>query len=373
MKILLVAMDLFGPPGGIARHCRLALKALTGDKRVSAVDVVSLLDNPHSKPDPDYFGAAGRSYLACGADRRLLVRRVLDALRRERYDLVLAGHVNLAPLLLTSAVRRGGPKRLTMIYGVDAWIRLPLLRRLALQRSHRVLAISGYTARETARRNQLDGARVDVTYGCLDPSLQRTPAAAIATNGTSAPPTGERHALLTVSRLWRSESSKGQHAVLRALPRVLESVPSATYWIVGEGDLQPDLQQMSADLGVAGHVRFFGSVPDATLRRCYENCAVYVMPSKWEGFGLAFLEAMAYARPIIGGARDAAPEILGNAAFLVDPENVDQLGEAMIRVLSEPELQTRLGVAGQQRLTNYFTFDHFRSRLWSSLERSLQC
>jgi phosphatidylinositol alpha-1,6-mannosyltransferase len=373
MKILLVAMDLFGPPGGIARHCRLALKALTEDQRVRAVDVVSLLDMPRSKPDPRYFGAAGRSFLACGGDRRLLVRRVLDALRRERYDVVLAGHVNLAPLLLTSVARRGPSKRLTMIYGVDAWIRLPLLRRLALQRSHRVLAISGYTARETARRNRLDGARVDVTYGCLDPSLQRVPSVADAANGSPATPSVDRHALLTVSRLWRSESSKGQHAVLRALPRVLESVPSATYWVVGQGDLQPDLEQLSADLGVAERVRFFGSVPDSTLRCCYENCAAYVMPSKWEGFGLAFLEAMAFARPIIAGARDAAPEILGDTALLIDPENIDQLGDAMIRLLSDPDLQARLGAAGQSRLTNYFTYDHFRSRLLRSLERSLQC
>ena len=370
MNILLLAMDLFGPPGGIARQCRLALKALTEDAGVHAVDVISLLDDPRSEPDPRYFGRHGRSYLACGGDRRLLVRRVLDALRREVYDVVLAGHVNLAPLLLSSAVRRGRSKRLTMIYGVDAWIRLPLLRRLALRRSHRVLAISGYTARETVRSNQLDPRRIDVTYGCLDPSLASSqsphaPAAEV--------PVVDSTALLTVSRLWRSESSKGQHAVLRALPRVLQSVPTATYWIVGEGDLQPELERLSADLGVTAHVRFFGSVSDDTLRSCYRNCAAYVMPSKWEGFGLAFLEAMAYARPIIGGARDAAPEILGDAALLVDPEDTHQLGDAIVRVLCDADLRARLGTAGHQRFADHFTYDQFRSRLMTSLERSLQC
>lgn len=368
MRILLVALDLFGPPGGIARHCRLALKALTEDPRVEAVDVVSLLDRPRSAPDARYFGKAGRCYLACGGDRRLLVRRVLRALHRHDYDVVLAGHVNLAPLLLTSAARRGASKRVTMIYGVDAWVRLPLLRRLALRRSHRVLSISGYTARETVHSNQLDPDKIDVTYCCLDPLLASAPS-----RGTNGTPAADRHALLTVSRLWRSEASKGQHAILRALPRVLESVPTATYWIVGEGDLQPELQRMSADLGVASHVRFFGSVSDDTLRSCYQNCAAYVMPSKWEGFGLTFLEAMAHARPIIGGARDAAPEILGDAALLVDPEDTRQLGDAIIRLLSEPQLQAHLGAAGKKRLTDHFTYDQFRSRFMTSLERSLQC
>jgi glycosyltransferase involved in cell wall biosynthesis len=365
MKVLLVALDLFGPPGGIARHCRLTLKALTEDSRVDAIDVVSLMDDRLTRPDPQYFGERGRWYVACGGDRRLLVKCVLAAQRREPYDLVLAGHVNVAPLLFPSAVRRGRSKRITMIYGIDAWVRLPLLRRLALRRSHRILAISGYTARETARSNHIDPGQFDVTYCCLDPGL--------VNHQPAQPRTTDSGALLTVSRLWRSEASKGQHAVLRALPRVLESVPSATYWIVGEGDLQPELEQLSEDLGVKSHVRFFGSVTDQTLRECYRDCAAYVMPSKWEGFGMAFLEAMAYGRPIIGGARDAAPEILGDAALLVDPEDTRALGDAIVRVLTESELGVRLGVAGHQRYADHFTYDKFRTRLMDSIQRSLAC
>jgi glycosyltransferase involved in cell wall biosynthesis len=370
MKVLLVALDLFGLPGGIARHCRLALKALTEDPRVQAVDLVSLLDDRASTPDRYYFGPRGRSYVACGGNRLLLARSVLNAVRREAYDVVLAGHVNLAPLLMAAAtVRPRQSRRVTLIYGVDAWTRLSLLRRLALRGSHRVLAISAYTAETTVRNNRLDPARVDVTYTCLDPSLAESE----QQDAAAQPPCHVPNALLTVSRLWRSEASKGQAAVLQALPSVLEKVPTATYWIVGGGDLQPELQQLSSRLGVDAHVQFFGSIPDDTLRRCYRTCAAYVMPSKWEGFGLAFLEAMAYSRPIIGGSRDAAPEILGDAALLVDPEDTRQLGEAIVRVLSEPDLQVRLGAAGRQRLTDNFTYDRFRARLMASLEGALAC
>jgi glycosyltransferase involved in cell wall biosynthesis len=369
MKVLMVTPDLFGPPGGIARHCRLVLKALTEDGRVQAVDVLSLLDDPGSTPNPYYFGERGRSYVACGGSRRELVRHVLRALRQEVYDVVLAGHVNLAPLLLPAVVRHRRTKRVTLIYGVDAWVRLPLLRRLALRRSHRVLSISAYTAQEAVRSNQIEPGLVDVTYCCLDPSLANGQPEGSPVECRPA----ENKALLTVSRLWRSESSKGQSAVLRALPRVLESVPSATYWVVGQGDLQPDLERLSQDLGVESHVRFFGAVPDRTLRDCYRGCAAYVMPSKWEGFGVTFLEAMAYARPIIGGARDAAPEILGDAALLVDPDDTHAVGDAIVRVLTEPDLGMRLGAAGHKRLTEHFTYDHFRTRLMACLERSLQC
>jgi glycosyltransferase involved in cell wall biosynthesis len=363
MKVLLVAPDLFGPPGGIARHCRLALKALTEDARVQAVDLISLLDDTRSRPDSRYFGGKGRSYWPCGGSRPLLVRRVLGALSRDQYDVVLAGHVNIAPLLLPSAARRRSPRRVTMIYGIDAWVRLPLFRRLSLQHSHRVLAVSDYVARATVRSNQVDPGLVDVIHCCLDPALSDGDVAERAGDACRL----DGNALLTVSRLWRSESSKGQSAVLRALPRVLDSFPSTVYWIVGQGDLQPDLQQLSTELGIESHVRFLGSVPDEALRDYYRNCAVYVMPSKWEGFGLAFLEAMAYARPIIGGARDAAPEILGDAALLVDPDDFAQVGEAIVRILSSPELQMRLGRAGRKRVTDHFTYDRFRTRLCAAL------
>ncbi|MBV9328289.1 MAG: glycosyltransferase family 4 protein [Chloroflexi bacterium] len=374
MKVLLLALDLFGPPGGIARHCRLTLKALTEDVRVQAVDVISLLDDRQSSADPCYFGKRGRSYLGCGGDRRLLIQSVLRALHREVYDVVLAGHVNLAPLLLTAGARPGRSKRVTVIYGVDAWIRLPFIRRLALRRSQRVLSISHYTAQRAVHSNRLDPRRVDVTYSCPDPALtEMQPSPRALSQEERETRMVDTHALLTVSRLWRSEASKGQHAVLRALPRVLESVPSATYWIVGEGDLQPELEELSEELGVKSHVRFFGSVSDHMLRDCYQSCAAYVMPSKWEGFGLTFLEAMARGRPVIGGARDAAPEILGDAALLVDPDNIGQLSQAIVRVLSEPDLQMQLGAAGRQRLADHFTYDHFRTRLMASLQRSLEC
>jgi phosphatidylinositol alpha-1,6-mannosyltransferase len=358
MKILFLTPDLFGSHGGIARHCRLAVKAMTESPRVEAVDVISLLDRRASVPDARYFGPRGRAYLACGGNRRDFVARVVSTLR-SRYDLVIAGHVNFAPLV---AHRSGA--RVTLIYGIDAWARLPWLRRVSLQRSHRVLSISRFTADAAIRANDLDQRKVDIVACCLDPFLSEA----------SPPATGDfrglgQNSLLTVSRLSLVESSKGHDVILRSLPRVLASVPEATYAVVGDGDLKPALERLSAELGLRDHVRFLGALPDSEVQRCYRTCTAYVMPSKWEGFGLVFLEAMEHARPVIASQRDAATEVMGDSALLVDPDDPEALAHTIVNLLGSPALQARLGQAGRARLDERFRYEHFRASLLGRLEQ----
>jgi phosphatidylinositol alpha-1,6-mannosyltransferase len=150
-------------------------------------------------------------------------------------------------------------------YGIDTWVRLPWLRRVALQRADLVIAISRFTAERATRMNELNRGRVNIVYGCLDPSL----------SGLSDPvghPDHERskatttNSLLTVSRLSLSEASKGHVSILRSLPGVLASIPTVMYDVVGDGDLKPELQRLSVELGIADHVRFLGTLSD-------QNCA----------------------------------------------------------------------------------------------------
>lgn len=332
---------------------------MTESPRVDAVDVISLLDQPGGGPDTRYFGPRGRTYVACGGSRPAFVRRIVKSLR-SRYDLVIAGHVNFAPLVVAHS-----GARVTLIYGIDAWARLPWARRVSLQRSHSVLAISRFTADAAIRANDVDPHKVDVVACCLDPFLSDPGQPA---DGGDFPGLA-KNSLLTVSRLSLAESSKGHDIILRALPRVLASVPDATYAVVGEGDLKPVLERLSCELGLRDHVRFLGALPDADVQRCYRTCTAYVMPSKWEGFGLVFLEAMAHARPVIAGQVDAAPEVVGDTALLVDPGDVDALAQTIIRLLGSPELQSRLGRAGRARLDEHFRYDHFRASFMNRLER----
>jgi glycosyltransferase involved in cell wall biosynthesis len=98
------------------------------------------------------------------------------------------------------------------------------------------------------------------------------------------------------------------------------------------------------------HVRFLGFVPDATLAVLYRQAAIFVFPSLYEGFGLPPLEAMAAGAPVVTSNISSLPEVVGDAAILIDPMDAGAIADAMGRVLSDPRLRADLIRRGRERV-----------------------
>ncbi len=116
----------------------------------------------------------------------------------------------------------------------------------------------------------------------------------------------------------------------------------------GDRDHRPALVGLARALGVADRVIFPGQIEDRDLPALYSACALFVLPSLEEGFGLAALEAMACGAPVVASNRAALPEVVGEAALLVDPEDETVITAAMVRVLSEAgvgDIYRRRGLA----------------------------
>ena len=104
-----------------------------------------------------------------------------------------------------------------------------------------------------------------------------------------------------------AEKYKGADNLIAALPSVLKAAPDTSLVLVGDGDDRPRLEHLARDLGVSEHAHFlFGLTPEQ-LFACYANCDIFALPSRGEGFGLVFLEAMAHGKPVIGGAHGGIP------------------------------------------------------------------
>jgi phosphatidylinositol alpha-1,6-mannosyltransferase len=289
------------------------------------------------------------------------VRRVLATASRERIDLALIGHVNYAPLLLMLKRLQPQTRCGVIAYGTEVWSRLPRIRRHALCSADFVISISEYTK---ARLVEAQGVRAERIY--LPPN-------AVAWNDESSfefrvpssesPKAGIR--LLSVCRLDAREQYKGVDTVIKALPSVLARVPDLEYVVVGSGSDLERHKRIAADLGVADRVQFLGSLDEKALRAAYESCDVFVLPSAGEGFGIVFLEAMHYRKPIIAASRGATPEVVrdGETGMLVEPANVEQIAAAMIALGTNQPERERMGAAGYTRLQENFTFDHFKRRL----------
>ena len=144
--------------------------------------------------------------------------------------------------------------------------------------------------------------------------------------------------------------------------------PDAILAIAGDGDDRPRLEMKARGLNIERSVTFTGRIPDDALAALYARCRFFVMPSRDEGFGLVFLEAMRAGKPCIGGA-GAAAEIIehGVTGLVIDPCNRDQLVTAMLCLYGDQALCARLGSAGRERFLSTFTDHHFQARFAASV------
>ncbi|MCK4233401.1 glycosyltransferase family 4 protein [candidate division WOR-3 bacterium] len=167
--------------------------------------------------------------------------------------------------------------------------------------------------------------------------------------------------ILTVGRL---VERKGHSSVIESLPMVLRRIPDVTYQIVGKGPMEKRLRLLVKEKNLSNYVEFCGEVEN--LVPYYYDCDIFVMPSKFikdkgdvEGFGLVFLEANFFGKPVIagrtGGVSDAV--IDGVTGILVNPEDPKDIADAVIRLFDDPKLAKRLGKQGRKRVVEEFTWE----------------
>jgi phosphatidylinositol alpha-1,6-mannosyltransferase len=288
---------------------------------------------------------------------RFLVVLLRLAAWGRRYTDVLCLHVHLSPAARLLAGRGG---RLTVfLHGIEAWKALSRFERWALAAAEMLMANSEHTARRFRQANpRLAARRVHVCHLGVRQALE------ISTR--DKPALAALFALI-VGRMAKEERYKGHDLLIEIWPRVVSEVPGAQLVIAGDGDDRVRLEAKAASLDSS--VRFFGRVSDETLAVLYQQCSFFVMPSRNEGFGLVFLEAMRAGKACIG-AVGAAAEIIEDevTGLLVDPDDPEQVLTAVLRLFREPETRGRMGQAGVTRLAAQFTEEHFRRRFLALLE-----
>jgi glycogen synthase len=168
--------------------------------------------------------------------------------------------------------------------------------------------------------------------------------------------------ILFVGRL---EPRKGIDILLQAIPEVIKEIPEINFRIIGDNSLAgPDGMSFMDKFyfNYAGEkwlskVRFEGRVDQDILLSAYSACDIFVAPSRFESFGLIFLEAMREGKPVIGCAAGGMPEVVSNEVngLLVEPGNVRQLAEAILKLATNPDLRLRMGAAGRKIFEEKFT------------------
>lgn len=275
-----------------------------------------------------------------------------------RTDWILFSHLGLAQIQHVIPSRYRRPYGV-FLHGIEAWKRLTRIEERALAGAEIRLANSRYTADRVMDAHPELGP-VDVCSLALPPSARGD--AAVARFGL--PPMGS-HAVLVVGRMIRSERYKGHDQLIDAWPLVVARVPGARLIIVGEGDDAGRLKEKASASGAAAAIAFTGFVSKPALDALYERAALFALPSRGEGFGLVYLEAMSHRLACVGSIHDAAREVIvdGRTGRLVDQHDVGQLADTLASLLADTALRGRMGEAGYSRLMLEFGFSRFRDRL----------
>ncbi len=281
--------------------------------------------------------------------------RIPMDLRREGIDLFHAPHYVLPPLTPCKSVvtihdcihlrfPQYLPNRFAYAYARSSlWF--------ATHRSNRVLTVSEASKRDILRYFRVPERKIDVIYNAIDERFGEPPAP------EEIERVRDRYQLNAPYVLYAGNIKPHKN-----LERLIEA-----FHMLRRGDLEhvkmliigdeiskyATLRRAVHRYKLHKHVRFFGFVPDKTLAVLYRLARAFVFPSLYEGFGLPPLEAMASGTPVITSNLSSLPEVVGDAALLIDPYDADAIADAMRRVLLDSDLRDDLRQRGLRRVGEF--------------------
>ena len=215
-----------------------------------------------------------------------------------------------------------------------------------LRGAARVFAVSNFTKGEVEKLFGIPAGRIEVVYNAIDERFLHGHATAAERQLIA-----ERYQVTYPFLLYAGRISPHKNVVrmieaFSALKTELEkdhAFPDLKLIIIGDDvSGNPDLRRTVVRSGVQNDVRFLGFVPIEVLRTFYDQAKIFVFPSLYEGFGLPPLEAMAHGTPVVTSNVSSLPEVVGNAAVLVHPENVFEIMRALHRVLLDQVLRDKM-------------------------------
>ncbi|MDJ1180662.1 glycosyltransferase [Roseofilum sp. BLCC_M91] len=370
-QFLLVFPNMFGFKGGIQVYSAFLLQALQQLYPECQYHVLLKYDR---KIPPSHDFLPQTRFWGFGRFPRwmqslLLALILLQLSLQKRPQLMICTHVNYS-VVFHWIKRWLGIPYWVVAHGTEVWDIAEIGLQRALCHADRVVAVSQYTRSRLLLEQKLKPAQVVVLPNTFDHrrfEIKPKPKYLLERYGLSP----EQPVILTVSRLGRSARYKGYGILLDALVLLRPKIPNLHYVLVGKGDDRPWIEAKIETLNLSSSVTLTGLIPDEELCDHYNLCDVFALPSKGEGFGIVYLEAMACGKPVLGGNQDGAIDPLagGEWGSLVDPEDVEAIAHTLYKILQKKYPNPRF--YEPESLRNYVIQTYSTDRFVHQLNRLL--
>ncbi len=234
--------------------------------------------------------------------------------------------------------------------------------RLAVRRAQVVVATSRYSRDRIVEAYGIPAGKIVIVPEPIDLLRWREQG-----NG---PAPANPPAILSVAHMY---PRKNLERLLQAFAELSAAGVPFQGWIVGDGPRRRAWERLRDRLGLGGAVQFLGTLPWRELRERYGRAALFCLPSRQEGFGIVFVEAMASGLPVVAARAAAVPETVaeGETALLVEPDDPRGLAEALARLLTDSGLRREFGAAGRRRAER-FEADRVAGEFLAAVEGALE-
>ncbi len=342
----------------------LALRGLRA--RGHAAELLALRDSPLARH------AAAEGVVVHSISSRLVrfdaVRQLRRILKEQRFDIVHAHD----PHGLTAAYLAGAHRRSALV--VHRRVTFPIKRgRWALSRyraARRIIAISRFVADRVVEAG-LDSSRIGIVYDGVELPHMVTPESRREMRQETRRAWGIADGDIVAGCVGYFVEGKGQDALIRAWPSVLQRFPSSRLLLVGDGPLRPHLEDLARESGAASSIIFAGFLEN--ISAAYRAMDVFVFPAQMEGLGSSLLLAMAHGLPVVAADSGGVPEVVedGSNGLLARGMEPEDYSKAISTLLEDPARAAKLGAAARETIEQRFTADRMVEGLIENYEKAM--
>jgi phosphatidylinositol alpha-1,6-mannosyltransferase len=362
-KVILFSLQTFSTTGGIQKMTRTLAHSLHFLSQRNKWDfkLWSVYDSNNDLMQ-QYLPAS--NFEGFGKNRLSVVLRAV--LTANKPDVIILSHINLAIIGLVIKMINPKCKVWLIAHGIEVWRPLSVFKKILLKRCDKIICVSTFTKQQMISRHQTDPALCTVLNNAVDPFMKMPllftkPGHLLKRYRL----TGNEPILFTLTRLASTEQYKGHDQVIKVISQLKVKFPEIKYILSGQYDHKEEIriQKLITEYKVDEQVILTGFIEEGELTDYFLLADLFVLPSKKEGFGIVFIEALACGLPVVCGNSDGSIDAICNGALgkAINADDLMELENAITEYLQTPLTEERRKYLQDQCLLHFNETDYMNN------------